>query len=753
VNDICEQNDNLNGGLGMASYATPMSGVRTGDSLFHIAWQGKWFILLSALLGLGGAYLYLQMLVKLAYTSTSRVLVERPLSQRPVVDIMQPGMTATNFLQQQTSIMLSRQIVSQALNSPQVLSLSTLTGSRLQEVVHTLTAKVGKDDVINVTASSEDPNQAAVIVNAVVTAYIEWQDNNKRISTSDLFTTLSAQLDKTTKDLEKKRQEVVTAAERIGLVESTQGGIASKTLDIVNQELATARLLTTQKESYYNRLVKLEADPNRLREYVWSQSPGAENGERIRLADALREARLQLEGLSAGRTVPKSEITLQEKRVKELAQRIVEFDKEFARKQVTAAKNLWEDAKAREDELSRLRDEELAQLQKASGQGSQHELRKAEYTMLENQYNTLLGKINSLDLNADLGGLSIHVLEAAVPGMSAPSQTARVLGIGLVLGLMVGGGLAFVQDWRDQRVRSAEEITASLGVPILGAVPKIARRGILRRKPTVRLASQSPESEAFRSIRTALLFGSAGGQAKTFLITSPGPLEGKTTLVSNLGIAMAQTGKKTLIVDADLRKPKQQRIFVKTGHGKGFVDVLAGTTTLDEAIRPTEIPGLEVLESGGTVPNPSELLGSEAFWAFFEQLECKYDQILVDSPPVGIIVDAQILAARCGLTLLVVRAQKSLRGTTQRARNALSIVGARVVGAVVNDVSKRDMRYSHYSSGGYNYYYGNHYSDVPSAALKELPVNIKLPLENGVSTPSEKQHAIEANRVDVQRRQ
>ena len=735
MNDICEQNDNVSIGPGMIPSATPMPGMGTGaDNLFQIAWRGKWFILLSAVLGLGGAYFYFRML-KPAYTGTSRVLVERPPSQRPVVDILVPGMTATNFLQQQASITLSREIVSQALNSPQVLSLSTLEGSRLQDVVRTLTAKVGKDDVINVTASSEDPNLAAAVVNAVVTAYIKWQDENRQISTGDLLTSLSAQLEKTTKDLEKKRQEVVAVAERIGIVEDTQGGRVSGTLDVMRQELAAARLYTVQKESYYNRLVKLEADPNRLRQYVLNQGGGVDNGERTQLADALQQARLQLEELSAGRAVQKSQITLLEKRVKELTQRIAEFDKEFAREQVATAKDVLDDAQKREEKLKRLQDDELARLQKASGQGSQYELRKAEYTMLENQHNTLLGKINSLDLNANLGGLTIHVLEKAVAGVAAPPQMPRVLAIGLVLGLMVGGGLAFVRDWRDQRVRSAEEVMAILGVPILGAVPKMARRGILRRKPTVRFAAHSPESEAFRSIRTALLFGPACGQTGTLLITSPGPLEGKTTLVSNLGIAMAQAGQKTLIVDADLRKPVQHRVFVKTGHSKGFVDVLAGTTTLDEAIRPTEIPGLDVLEGGRTVPNPSELFGSDAFWALSEQLKSRYDQILVDSPPIGIVVDAQILAARCGLTLLVLRARKSVRGVTQQARNALSIVNARVVGAVVNDVPKRDTRYSHYGSGAYSYYHGNHNSDGCNSVRKELPADVSSQPGNKAVSP------------------
>lgn len=738
MNDICEPNDNVSGGPGLIPYPMPPMGVRTGDSLFQIAWQGKWFILITALLGLGGAYLYLRTL-KPMYTSTSRVLVERPLSQRTAVDILQPGTTAINFLQQQSSIIVSREIVSHALNSPSVRALSSLDDSRLRDVLRTLAARVGKDDVINVTASSEDSDQAAVIVNAVVDEYRNWQAQNRESSAAELLSVLNKDLETTRTGLEKKRREVAAAAERIGIVGTAQGNVASGALDVVQRELATAHLDTAQKESHYNRLVKLESDPNRLRQYVLSQNLGVENGERTRLVDGLHAAQQQLEKFSAGGAVQKSQFALWEKKEKELAQKIAELDKQFAREQIATAKDLWDDAKTREENLKKLHEAELTKLQKASAEDSQYELAKAEYQMLESQHNTLLGKINSLDLNANLGGLTIHILEKAVPGIAAPSQVPKILALGLLLGLVVGSGLALVRDWRDQRVRSAEEITALLGVPILGAVPKLAQHGILHRKAATRFASNSPESEAFRSIRTALLFGPTGGQAKTFLVTSPGPLEGKTTLVSNLGIAMAHAGQKTLIVDADLRKPAQQRIFVKTGHSKGFVDVLAGTTTLEEAIRSTEVPGLDVLESGRAVSNPSELFGNEAFWAIFNQLKERYDQILVDSPPIGLVVDAQILAARCGLTLLVVRAQKSLRVTTQRARNALSIVGARVAGAVVNDVSRKDMRYSHYGSGAYGHYHGYYNLDGSSSLpLKELPAGVGPRPDNGSSNPRKK---------------
>jgi capsular exopolysaccharide synthesis family protein len=301
-----------------------------------------------------------------------------------------------------------------------------------------------------------------------------------------------------------------------------------------------------------------------------------------------------------------------------------------------------------------------------------------------------------------------------------------IMGIGLALGLMAGIGLAFVRDWRDQRVRSADEITAILGVPVLGTVPRISKRGVVARAQTLRLASSSRESEAYRAIRTSLLFGTPWERAMTVLVTSPSPHEGKTILVSNLGIAMAQTGQKTLILDADLRKPMQHRIFGLNGGGQGLTDVLAQTIPLDEAIRPTEVQGLDVLASGHNAPNPSDLLNSQAFANLLEGLKRKYDCILVDSPPVGLVTDAQILAARCSVTLLVLRARRSERMTTQRARDALLTVGARVAGAIVNDVSKKDSsKYSHYS--GYASHYGYYGSSGPRAGVKELPAEIVPP--------------------------
>lgn len=723
MNGMYGQNDGVNVTAGIIPYAPPMLPMGSGgDSLFQIAWRGKWFILFSVIAGLGGAYGYYRTLQP-QYVSTSRILVSVP-EQRLQPDIPQPAISKPNLLTQ-ASMITSPAIINAAMRDPNVLSTSMNIGDDFKELLSTLSAKVGKDDIINVTASSPYPKAAAALVNAVVQGYIAWHAQNREDSAEEYLADLKKQADQVARELKSKRLEKMQAEQRTPeVVDSASGGIVSKTLDMLKKEYVDALLYAVQQRSYRDRLVSLESDPNRLRQYIMERGASGEDLERSKLTTALYETQLQLDELSAGGVVQLSQITLLKNRKNQLRQRVAELDNEFMKEHVELAKSLCADANDRERQLKRLYEDELRKTEGYGEEKARYEFLVAECDILDKQFTTLNEQISNVRPGSRKG-VNIYVLEKAEPATKPSAQMARVMGIGLVLGLMVGGGLAFLRDWRDQTVRSADEITAILGVPILGAVPTIPRRGILRRGPRSRLAAHTREFEAYRSIRTALFFGSICEEAKTLLVTSPGPLEGKTTLVSNLGIAMARTGQKTLIVDADLRKPMQHRVFAKKGpQGKGLVDVLSGTATLDEAIRPTEIEGLDVLESGQIAPNPSELLGSEAFWALFERLKGRYDRILVDSPPVGIVADAQILASRCGLTLLVLRAQRSSRLVTQRAREALSTVSARVVGAVVNDVPKGDTRYSHYGSGAHSYYYGSHEPTVSRPVRKELPLDL-----------------------------
>jgi capsular exopolysaccharide synthesis family protein len=279
----------------------------------------------------------------------------------------------------------------------------------------------------------------------------------------------------------------------------------------------------------------------------------------------------------------------------------------------------------------------------------------------------------------------------------------------IVLGMLLGGGLAILRDRNDGRMRSIEEIQTVVGMPILGVVPAMSgRRTAVARAMTVHLDPRSVVAEAYRTIRTALYFGADGSRCKTLLVTSPEPGDGKTTSASNLAIAIAQTGRSVLLLDADFRKPTQHKnLDIKDS--LGLSSVLAGREPLERAIQRTGVEGLDILPCGPIPANPSEILNSREFGELIDTLATRYDHIIFDSPPVNAVTDARILGAVCDATILVLRADKSTKKAGEHARNALLTVGARVLGAIVNDAP---------SGRGYDAYGGGYYGHVDVGGMR-----------------------------------
>jgi len=244
-------------------------------------------------------------------------------------------------------------------------------------------------------------------------------------------------------------------------------------------------------------------------------------------------------------------------------------------------------------------------------------------------------------------------------------------------------------------------------VPVVDSSASLEQQSIVARGQVVHLKPKSVVAEAYRTIRTAVFFGSPKEQAKTIVVTSPAPGDGKSTLVSNLAIAMAQAGQKTLVIDADFRRPVQHRIF-EVEDRRGISSVLVGRHSIEEMVQSGPLKGLDILACGPEMPNPSELLNSEVFAQTLRRLCERYDRIIVDSPPVGPVADSQILAAVCDATLLVLKAEKSTRRHSRQARDGLLSVGARILGVIVNDVRTKHGQYGCYSGyghyGGYGYY-------------------------------------------------
>jgi capsular exopolysaccharide synthesis family protein len=363
-------------------------------------------------------------------------------------------------------------------------------------------------------------------------------------------------------------------------------------------------------------------------------------------------------------------------------------------------------AEAREAALYDVYEKKLQTVLKLNVQAAEYGKLAADLQTKQEFSKVLDDRIKVLEVaqNADQIINDVEIIEpAAAPDSPSFPKPKRTLAAATVAGALLGIGLALLRDRRDGRMHSVEEIQTVVGLPILGVVPAMSgRRTAVARAMTVHLDPRSVVAESYRTIRTAVYFGTNGSRAKTLLISSPEPGDGKTTSASNLAIAIAQTGRSVLLLDADFRKPTQHKnLDVKDS--VGLSSVLAGRETLERAIQRTGVEGLDILPCGPIPANPSEILNSREFGELIDSLAMRYDHILFDSPPVNAVTDARILGAVCDATILVLRADKSTRKSGEHARNALMAVGAKVLGAIVNDAPNRK---------GYEVYGGSYYGNA-----------------------------------------
>jgi capsular exopolysaccharide synthesis family protein len=363
-------------------------------------------------------------------------------------------------------------------------------------------------------------------------------------------------------------------------------------------------------------------------------------------------------------------------------------------------------SKAIQDDLQKQFDDQNKRAVEVSAKMAQYARLESDADRLRRIVDTIETRIHGADLQNAAGQVDIDFFEPASTARQSHPAPRRTLALALMLGLMLGIGLALLRDWMDDRLRSADEIRSALGVPLLGLIPQMpsaASQSVSAQK--VVLDPTSDVAEAYRSLRTAIYFGAPKDRSKTILITSPSPADGKTTSAANLASVMAQAGKRVLLIDADLRNPKLHAIFGVRDGWKGLSAVLCGQVELDAAIHKTAIANLDLMPCGARPHNPSELLNSPSFSEMLETLADKYDQVVIDSPPVMGLADTRIIAACCDLTLLVLRAEKSTRRMSLIARDGLAAVGAQVLGVIVNDVSRRSE--GDYDSASTAYAYGD----------------------------------------------
>lgn len=345
------------------------------------------------------------------------------------------------------------------------------------------------------------------------------------------------------------------------------------------------------------------------------------------------------------------------------------------------------------------------QLEKMRTDQRESKTRNAEYARAKNEYIQAKKVLEAAELRLSTETMQrsmpmspARIWERAEPA-SAPSKPKVMLNMALavVVGLIVGVGLAFFLEYLDTSVKTMEDVESFLQVPVLAVIPK-----------EIKLLVQNPDAtvdaEAYRILRTNIEFNRQSADANTVTFVSGGAGEGKSTTLANLAYTFAQGGYNTLVIDADLRRPRQHSFFSAT-NDFGLTDFLTTDVDLEDVVRTTAVPNLFLMPSGKLPYDAVGVLNSQRMMDLVAQVKSRFDIVFFDSPPILGVSDASVLVRAVDLTIIVVQHRRFPRAMLQRVKQAVLNVGGNILGVVLNNVDVRHDQYYEYYTNYYSYYY------------------------------------------------
>ena len=575
--------------------------------------------------------------------------------------------------------------------------------------------------LVKIHFDSNYPELCAQVPNTLASMYIRQSIESRFIATEQVKEWLSKELE----DLKAKVERADEALQDFGskhdiISFDDKENVTLQRLNELNESLTKAEADRMSKEALYRQTKDGHFD---------SLPPILEN----KLIMDLKQAYIQLEGqhvkLSEAFKPEHPEMVRLRNQMQSIQKRM---DLEIG-KIIASIRNDYDLSFRRETLLRHAFDQQKTRVMDMKERSIQYNILKREADTNKELYKGLLQRMKEVGVSAGLTMSNIQVLDKAEKptGPYKPNIRLNLL-LAAVVGLFLGIGLAFFFEYLDNTIKTPEDVEQMIRLPSFGMVPEISngRRKRLEKgssHPVELITHRHPKSilsEAYRNVRTSLLLSFSEKPPKKIAITSPNPVEGKTTTVINTAIALAQTGAQVVIIDADMRKPRIHHVFNGGDDGTGLSNFLSGNADLASIVKKTEVPNLFYIPSGPIPPNPSELLGSNRFKNMMGALEKKFDHVLLDSPPVIGFADSIILSTTVDGVVLVVLGGKTPRETLQRAKEALYQVNAKILGVVINRV---DIQRGHY---GY-YYYRYHYYYGKEGKKKELPLTSK---EESVST-------------------
>ena len=604
-------------------------------------------------------------------------------------------------------------------------------------------APIKNTQLVGINYRSSSPELAARIANGVAESFIDWGIEDRSTSAGKASSFLGKQIESLKQEISDKESTLQAYSRRSDIVAidpSTNPTL--QRLQALNRDYVAAVSARIEKEAAYNQAVNAPAETT-----ADTLSGGLVSQQRHDLLAMEQD-------YNAKRSTYKPDMPLMvdlQAKIADAQKRLQSLVGETSQQARRNARAEWETARAQENalraELNKAREETINMGSAAVQYNNLNMEVETQRQLLDN----MLKRQSETEVTARLQATresNVRVVDRAlVPGTPFAPSMRRDVGMALGLGLFLGIGCIFLLEYLDRSLKTAEEAERVLGLPVLAVIPDVLERpgrygygtsygyGRKRRagRPGAKKEKGKPASEqlkeiellpqtkprhsiseAYRSLRTALLLSSAH-QLRVIALTSAHSGEGKTATAANLAVVMAQLGRQVLLIDADLRKPRLHRVF-HLSNREGLVHCLTGGESLEQLIQPTGVNGLFLLPSGTIPPNPSELLASDRMRELLEVAQRRFDLVIVDTPPLLAVTDASVLGSVVDGVVLCLHAGRVQRGEAQASADRLRVAGARVLGTVLN-------RYVAGKGGDdkhYYYYYQYHAygesDDRPSGA-------------------------------------
>lgn len=709
--------------------------------LFHVIRSYFWIVLLTCAGGLALAYFITKNQTPLYRTSCSIVISSQLPSylgstiKSNLAETTDDYWYEQRYLATQIEVIRSRNIALLAVRRLENAEIHELLGQpqfaerepaeeeiqRSADVIRSMiqVQSVPDSRLVNVTAVSASPMLAKKVADAVAEAFIDDNLERRLSSTKSASVWLEDQLKSLRKKLDEDEQRLYEFKRKNNILAVSLESRIQNTTSLILSRSNTVELLDAQVRELRAKIQQVR----RMRTADPTVDPTADFLNKPTIASLRERYHAALEKLKEVQVdvMERHEDVIRQERILDVV-----------RKQLLQELSLSESALDAEYQLrSRNLEEARALLKQSQEEALQLAALDIEYSKLMRErnetaklYELVLARLKETGLAEELKTNNIRLLDSAqLPLVPFRPVLWINLALGLAFGLFLGAGFLFLLYYLDNTVKSQEEAEQILSSSLLGYIPLLPfESGDSPNELYIYHHPQSPIAESVRAMRTNILFMSPGRTLRTFSLTSASPLEGKTTLSTYLAISMAMGGERTLLVDADMRRPRLHKIFGLKPRA-GLSSLIVRKSTYEESIQASPVPNLDLLPCGPIPPNPSELLQSPNFREVFDELCRRYDRIVFDSPPVGLVTDPAILGQMVDGIMIVMRYGKTTRHLLRNTFKILSGVKVNILGGIMNyvDTHRWGDRPYYYrrgkgKRGGYYAYYSHYGSDESEAA-------------------------------------